>query len=46
MKNLYSITSKNGLHLCYQVANSEADAVSFACMYGYKAVNATFVREY
>lgn len=47
MKNLYSITNKNGVHLCYQVAASEEDAVYAAKnYYGAKgAKNAEFVRE-
>lgn len=45
MKNLYRITNKAGIHLCYQVAKCEADAISFARMYGHKAVKAVFVRE-
>lgn len=46
MKNLYEITNKNGVHLCYQTAKSESEAVDFAKMYGHKgAKNAEFVRE-
>lgn len=26
MKNIYEITNKNGVHLCYQVAASESEA--------------------
>lgn len=44
MKNLYKITSRTGAVLCFQVAESEEDAVSFACMYGHKAARASFVR--
>lgn len=46
MKNLYSIKSINGKHLCYQVAESAKDAVAFAKMYGFiSACFAEFVRE-
>lgn len=45
MKNLYNITDKAGRHLCYQISNSEDEAVSFARMYGHKAIKAKFVRE-
>lgn len=46
MKKLYSIKSINGQHLCYQVADSAKEAVSFAKMYGFiSAVSAKFVRE-
>lgn len=46
MKNLYEITDRNGIHLCYQVAKSEADAVDTARVYGHrKAAKAVFVRE-
>lgn len=44
MKNLYKITNRAGAVLCFQVAASEADAVSFARMYGHKAARASFVR--
>lgn len=44
--NLYEITNKNGVHLCYQVATDEKDAVSTAKNYGHKgAKNAEFVRK-
>ena len=46
MKNLYRITNKNGVTLCYQVAKSENEAIEFARMYGHRgAKNAEFVRE-
>lgn len=46
MKNIYEILSPNGVHLCYQVAASEKDAVAFARMYGHRrAAKAVFVRE-
>lgn len=44
MKNLYKITNRAGGVICFQVAESEADAVSFARMCGYKAARAIFVR--
>lgn len=45
MKNIYEITNKNGVHLCYQVARSEVQALDFARMYGYRGAHkATFVR--
>lgn len=47
MKSLYEIVSKNGVHLCYQVAKTGSDAVYAAKnYYGHKrAANAIFVRE-
>jgi hypothetical protein len=47
MKNLYEIQDKNGNHLCYQVGESEKDAVfSAKNFYGYKkAAQAVFIRE-
>ncbi len=46
MKNLYEIKNVKGIHLCYQVATSEAEAVDFAKMYGFKAAfSAEFVRK-
>lgn len=46
MKNLYRITNKNGVTLCYQVAKSEKEAIEFARMYGHRgAKGAEFVRE-
>lgn len=46
MKNLYSILSRNEVHLCYQVASSEKEAISLAKIYGIKGVSkAVFVRE-
>ena len=46
MKNLYRITNKNGVTLCFQVASSEKDAVSTARTYGHTgAMYAEFVRE-
>lgn len=46
MKNLYEIVTTNGVHLCYQVAASEAAAVAFSRMYGHRrAAKAVFVRE-
>ena len=45
MKNLYEITSRTGAVLCFQVAESEVDAVAFARMYGHKAASARFIRE-
>lgn len=46
MKSLYEITTRTGLHLCYQVASNESDAVSFARMYGHRSARrAVFVRE-
>lgn len=47
MKNLYRITNKNGVTLCFQVAASGEDAVYAAKnFYGAKgAKNAEFVRE-
>ena len=44
MKKLYEITGRSGAVLCFQVAESEADAVSLARMYGHKAARARFVR--
>jgi hypothetical protein len=45
MKNIYEITDRKNRHLCYQVAENESDAVSFARMYGNpSAVKATLVR--
>lgn len=46
MKNLYRITNKNGVTLCFQIARSEKEAIDFARMYGHKgARQAWFVRE-
>ena len=46
MKNLYNITDKLGIHLCYQVANNEEDAVRIARIYGHaRAAHAEFIRE-
>ena len=47
MKNIYRITNKNGVHLCYQVAASEEDAVYAARnFYGHRGAKfAEFVRE-
>lgn len=46
MKNIYEILSTNGVHMCYQVAASEEQALSFARRYGYRrASKAVFVRE-
>lgn len=47
MKNLYAITSRKGIHLCYQVAESEQDAVHIAKIYyGHRAAyKARFIRE-
>lgn len=46
MKALYEITDRRGIHLCYQVAHSEKEAVKTAKMYGFRsAAHATFVRE-
>lgn len=46
MKNIYRITNRNGVTLCFQVARSEQEAVSFAKMYGHKSArNAEFVRQ-
>lgn len=46
MKNLYRITNKNCVTLCFQVASSEKEAIDFARMYGHRgAKNAEFVRE-
>jgi hypothetical protein len=46
MKNLYQITDRNGIHLCYQVAKTEAEAVEAARVYyGHKgAKTAKFIR--
>lgn len=44
--NLYKITKKNGVTLCFQVATDEKDAVSTAKNYGHKgAKNAEFIRK-
>lgn len=46
MKNLYNIKNSKGVHLCFQVANSEKEAVAIAKMYGKStAKSAEFVRE-
>ena len=46
IKNLYAINDYRGIFLCYQVANSESEAVDFAKMYGFRsAKKAVFVRE-
>ena len=45
MKNMYATTDKNGRHLCYQVAKTEKEAISFARMYGHRASKAKFIRE-
>lgn len=46
MKNIYRITNRNGVTLCFQVARSEKEAVSFARMYGNKGARyAEFVRQ-
>lgn len=46
MKNLYEITDRRGIHLCYQVARDEDEAVETAKAYGFRrAAHATFVRE-
>ena len=46
MTNLYEITNSNGVHLCYQVAATEVDAVRAAKMYyGHKGARfAVFIR--
>ena len=45
--NLYNITDKNGIHLCYQVAKNEEGAVETAKIYyGHRrAWRAEFVRK-
>lgn len=47
MKNLYEIKNHKGIHLCYQVAKNEKDAVETARIYyGYKSAKvAVFIRE-
>lgn len=47
MKNLYAITNRKGIHLCYQVAESEKDAVHIAKVYycHRAAYKARFIRE-
>lgn len=47
MKNLYKITNKAGVTLCFQVAKSEKEAVAAAkTYYGHRtAAKAEFVRE-
>lgn len=46
MKNLYSILNRKGIHICYQVAENEKDAIDFAKMHGHKgAAQAEFVRQ-
>jgi hypothetical protein len=46
MKNLYEIKNAKGIHLCYQVAKTEAEAVETARVYyGHKgAKTACFIR--
>lgn len=46
MKNLYEIKNAKGIHLCYQVAETAAEALHAAKVYyGYKsAAFADFVR--
>jgi len=36
MKNLYRVTNKNGVTLCFQVAASAKEAIEFAYMYGHR----------
>ena len=46
MKNLYEILNRKGIHICYQVAENEKDAIDFAKMYGHKGVaQAVFVQK-
>lgn len=46
MKNIYRITNRNGVTLCFQAARSEKEAVSFAKLYGHKGARyAEFVRQ-
>lgn len=47
MKNLYEIMNWKGIHLCYQVAESEKDAVRIAKVYyGHRSAHkARFIRE-
>lgn len=46
MKSLYEIKNKHGKTICFQVANSPSDALTFARMYGHKGVKtAVFIRE-
>lgn len=45
MKIIYSIHDNRGAFLCCQIARSEADAITFAKMYGFnRAARADFVR--
>lgn len=46
MKNLYEISNRYGVHLCYQVAKTEAEAVEAARVYhNFKSARyARFVR--
>lgn len=46
MKKVYAITNQKGIHLCYQVAESEQEAVHIAKVcYGHlSAYKARFVR--
>ena len=46
MKSLYEIKNAKGIHLCYQVAKTEAEAVEAARVYyGHKgAKTACFIR--
>lgn len=45
MKKVYEILNAEGIHLCYQVATTESQALNFARIYGYPAAMvATFIR--
>lgn len=44
-KNLYEIKNRAGVILCFQVATTESDAITFARMYGVRGAHrARFVR--